>query len=112
MAAIQYLGRRCSTCKVEATWYNQAIFEFHHKNSATKDFTIGSVANKSWAVIKLELDKCELLCSNCHQMQHSDRSEQKFLEEASKYGGGIEEVKLLLAAFAKASQANQVKAPS
>lgn len=29
-------------------------------------FGLGNVANISWARISAELDKCDLMCANCH----------------------------------------------
>jgi len=45
--------------------------EFHHINKDEKDFAIGSGNTKSWSDIKKELDKCVLLCANCHREVHS-----------------------------------------
>ena len=69
-------------------WHgNQAALQFHHKNSKEKDFIIGNVANKSWDSIKREIQKCILLCANCHIIKHSTKSGEKFLKEALNYSG-------------------------
>lgn len=80
--AIQYLGGKCVRCGFDG---HHCAYEFHHVNPETKKFAIGSCANKSWKVLVAELDKCELLCSNCHRIEHSNRDEEKFLVEAVKY---------------------------
>lgn len=85
LAAIKYLGGCCAECGFNK---HPAALEFHHVNQ-DKEFTIGAVSNKSWEVIKKELDKCMLLCSNCHRARHSNRTEPKWLEEAEKYQGKI-----------------------
>jgi hypothetical protein len=84
-AAIKYLGGKCVRCGYDK---HPAAFEFHHCKGE-KDFNIGNVANRAWELIKRELDKCILLCSNCHRIEHSNRTEQKVLEEAAKYEGRI-----------------------
>lgn len=56
-----------------------AAFEFHHKNPLEKDFQIGPAANKSWKVLEKELNKCELICSNCHKIEHSFEKDKAFL---------------------------------
>jgi len=82
--AIKYLGGKCKKCG----WHgNQAAFQFHHKNSQEKDFIIGSVANKSWDLIKKEINKCVLLCANCHAVEHSTKLGDKFIKEAKNYKG-------------------------
>lgn len=56
--------------------------EFHHYKGSKK-FNIGkSIAVKSWSTVRKELKKCELLCSNCHRVEHADRS-QEFLREVN-----------------------------
>ena len=83
-AAIKYLGGKCERCG----WFgNQAALQFHHKDSKTKDFEIGNVANKSWDSIKTEMQKCILLCANCHMIEHSTKNEEIFLKEATNYKG-------------------------
>lgn len=83
-AAIKYLGGKCVICG----WYgNQAALQFHHQNPNEKDFIIGNVANKSWDSIKVELQKCVLLCANCHMITHSTKNDSRFIEEAMNYKG-------------------------
>lgn len=82
--AIKYLGEKCINCGWEG---NQAAFQFHHTNPKKKDFTIGNVANKKWEFIKNELEKCILLCANCHAIKHSTKSDGRFLQEAREYRG-------------------------
>ncbi len=83
-AAIKYLGGKCERCGWSG---NQAALQFHHKQSKGKDFEIGNVANKSWDSIKIEIQKCMLLCANCHMIEHSTKNEQKFMKEALAYKG-------------------------
>ena len=83
-AAIKLLGGKCENCG----WYgNQAALQFHHKNPNEKDFIIGNVANKSWGSIKTEMQKCILLCANCHMIEHGSKNNELFLKEALNYKG-------------------------
>ena len=74
--AVEYKGGECERCG-----YNKSLaaMEFHHNNSDDKDFTISEMNHKSWRFIKTELDKCTMLCSNCHREEHSKYDEEKFL---------------------------------
>ncbi|MFA5318434.1 MAG: hypothetical protein WC323_03105 [Patescibacteria group bacterium] len=66
--AIDYKGGRCAICK-----YNTCIkaLEFHHLDSNGKDFGISNKGyTRSWKVVKAEVDKCILLCANCHRELH------------------------------------------
>lgn len=63
--AIDYKGGKCEKCG-----YNKcnAALEFHHLNPDEKDFAIGSNGHcRKWETIKSELDKCIMVCSNCHK---------------------------------------------
>ena len=83
-AAVRYLGEKCTECGWSG---NQAALQFHHTDPSKKDFTIGNVANKNWDTIKKEIERCVLLCANCHMIRHSTKNETKFIEEAINYKG-------------------------
>jgi hypothetical protein len=86
IAAVKYKGGKCVKCGWAG---NIAAFEFHHKNPEEKDFQIGNVANKKWEIIRKELDKCDLLCSNCHQIEHSNNLGKEFLNAVDNYKGRL-----------------------
>jgi predicted HNH restriction endonuclease len=66
--AIDYLGGKCRICGYDKC---QQALQFHHKDPKEKDFEIGKSHGKVFKNIKDELDKCILLCSNCHIEVHS-----------------------------------------
>lgn len=64
--AIEYKGGKCEHCGYNK--YRGAL-EFHHIDPTQKDvknFKPGSSKKKFLA----EVDKCILLCSNCHREEH------------------------------------------
>ena len=65
---ITYLGGKCFLCD-----YNkcQGALDFHHLNPNEKDFNLSKFAQKSLTDIKNELNKCILICSNCHRELHA-----------------------------------------
>ena len=65
--AVDYLGGKCNVCSYDK--YIGAL-EFHHINPAEKDFSIAQLKLSSFERIKSELDKCVLLCANCHREFH------------------------------------------
>lgn len=69
MECLEYKGNCCAACDIKATEYNSVIFDFHHIDRATKDFDIAK-KRFSFDIVKEELDKCILLCSNCHRLEH------------------------------------------
>lgn len=82
---MELLGGACQDCGFAG---DLAAFEFHHAGKG-KDFIMGSAANKSWDVIRKELRKCILLCSNCHRARHSDYSNPNLIAEAENYKGRL-----------------------
>lgn len=66
---VEYKGGKCEKCGYDK--YIGAL-QFHHKNPNEKDFTISHAKLKKFDdKIKAELDKCELLCANCHAEKHN-----------------------------------------
>lgn len=70
---VKYKGGKCSECGYDKCL---SALEFHHLNPKEKDFT---VSGKSWGVEKLkkEVDKCILVCANCHIELHENIRKQK-----------------------------------
>lgn len=68
--AIVYKGGECVDCKLSYPQYPAAIFEFHHLDPTQKDTDWNKLRLTSWEKIKKELDKCVLLCANCHRIRH------------------------------------------
>lgn len=75
VAAILYKGAKCSSCGITYNGENASIFDFHHVDPSIKDTEISKMLNSSELTdtIKLELDKCTLLCSNCHRLIHNSK---------------------------------------
>ena len=65
--AIDYKGGKCELCG-----YHKSIsaLEFHHVDPSQKEFEISKAAGINLKLVKLELDKCMLLCANCHREIH------------------------------------------
>ncbi len=63
---IEYKGGKCEICG-----YDRCVraLQFHHKNPETKDFSISGKSH-SFVKLKSEVDKCILVCSNCHSEIH------------------------------------------
>ena len=66
--AIDYLGGKCVNCGYKNCI---AALDLHHKGDEKKEFTISGGNLKSFEKLKSELDKCILLCSNCHREHHN-----------------------------------------
>jgi hypothetical protein len=66
--AVEHKGGQCQKCG-----YNKCIsaLDFHHIEPQHKDFGISHKGlTRSWEAIKKEIDKCILVCANCHREIH------------------------------------------
>jgi predicted HNH restriction endonuclease len=69
---VKHLGGECLHCGLQYTPCNLPIFDFHHRNPDEKEFTIGhGLHAETWEKVKAELEKCDLLCANCHRLVHT-----------------------------------------
>lgn len=62
--AVEHKGGKCSRCG-----YNKSVWalDFHHRNPDEKLFGVASKGHGiSWKRLKSEIDKCDLVCRNCH----------------------------------------------
>ena len=67
--AVEYKGGKCERCG-----YNRYIeaLEFHHLDSTKKDFNVSQHGyTRSWERVVKELEKCIMLCANCHRELHA-----------------------------------------
>jgi hypothetical protein len=71
LMSVEYKGGRCQVCG-----YDRCIeaLEFHHLDPTQKDFGISHKGyTRSWERVKEEVDKCILLCANCHREFHAGK---------------------------------------
>lgn len=67
LKAIEYKGGKCQICGYsKSPW----ALTFHHTDPSEKSFTIAKYTTFKWERIQEELDKCLLLCQNCHAEIH------------------------------------------
>lgn len=67
--SVEYKGGKCEMCG-----YDRCIdaLEFHHNDLSNKDFGISEKGyTRSWKRVMEELDKCIMLCANCHRELHA-----------------------------------------
>ena len=67
---ITLLGGECKHCGLKLNDSNSSVFDFHHKNTSEKEYVWSKLRLFSRSRILAELAKCELLCANCHRLEH------------------------------------------
>ena len=65
--AIEYKGGRCEKC---LGVFHQSAYDFHHIDPSKKDYNPSASLDLNWNKAIGELDKCILLCANCHRELH------------------------------------------
>ena len=74
-------GKKCQDCGVAS---EHPIYDLHHRDPSSKDFSIGALIRRKWEVLEPEIAKCDLLCSNCHRVRHDiERKQQREVSNGS-----------------------------
>lgn len=73
-ALVGYMGGECYDCGLKD---DPKVYDFHHIEPEHKDFTIQENRGKSFVKLISELDKCVMLCSNCHVKRHLEMNLEK-----------------------------------
>lgn len=76
--AIKYLGGKCSHCGM---LYPPAAMQFHHRDPKEKETTLGqALGQNKFDKLVVELDKCDLVCANCHAIHHADQEGMRTMD--------------------------------
>jgi hypothetical protein len=75
---VEYKGGKCERCG-----YDKCIdaLEFHHLNPDEKDFGLSCGDTRSLEKLKKEVDKCIMVCANCHREIHAEEREKIRIEK-------------------------------
>lgn len=85
----KYIDYTINRGKVTRAWYleykdklkckecgenHPAVLDFHHRDPNEKVMSIGNIIGRKWSIDKIlnEMNKCDILCSNCHRKLHWD----------------------------------------
>lgn len=83
LRAIELKGGKCSMC---GGIFPPCVYDFHHIIPQKRKITWGSqFLNWSWDKVEKEINKCILLCANCHRLlHHNERKGIKTMNEINK----------------------------
>ena len=59
---------KCTKCGIA----DYRVLEFHHSHDTDKEFSIGEAVSNNYGFkrIKEEVEKCIIICANCHRIIH------------------------------------------
>ena len=65
--------RPCDHCG----FFHEAAMDWHHRDPSMKEGRVSFFIQQaySWKRIKAEMDKCDMLCANCHRILHSKEND-------------------------------------
>jgi hypothetical protein len=84
--ACEYLGSKCMICGFD----HPSSLQFHHRDPTRKVFTLTSKElsmprKYPWSTMIIpELEKCDLLCANCHFLTHTALASERVRELQSE----------------------------
>ena len=69
------ISKGCSVCS-----YNKCAdaLEFHHNGDKKFNIAIGVSSRRSLEAIKEEIEKCTILCANCHAELHKNNPPEEY----------------------------------
>lgn len=70
--AVMTKGGECQDCHLKLTDSHYSVFEFHHLDPTKKDISWNKMRLRSKKSRDKELEKCVLLCANCHRIRHAN----------------------------------------
>lgn len=65
--AVEYMGGKCLDC---SGVFHPTVYDFHHLDPTEKEISPANALQRKWENAVKELDKCVLLCANCHRLRH------------------------------------------
>lgn len=69
LKAIEYAGGCCIRCGYKKHY---GALQFHHRDPSEKEYNWSELRGRSWENILIEIQKCDLLCANCHAEVHHE----------------------------------------
>jgi len=63
----------CGTC-------HPLVLDFHHRNPADKSFTISQIPTTNIPKLLAEVEKCDVVCRNCHMLVHAGIDPSSWIE--------------------------------
>lgn len=63
----------CQDCDLKVTLHNSAVFDYDHRDASQKCKEVSRLGYAPLQTFLAELDKCDLVCANCHRLRTQAR---------------------------------------
>jgi len=77
VAELKLAAKECCDCGLTITVETLYLFDFDHREPRKKQFTLSQVRTESLDTIRREVEKCDVVCKNCHAHRtHRQRKQE------------------------------------
>jgi hypothetical protein len=63
-------SRACADCGIKYPYY---VMDFDHREGEIKQYELNRIDRMSIKAILREIEKCDVVCSNCHRVRTYER---------------------------------------
>jgi hypothetical protein len=74
----QMKSRPCADCGVQYPFY---VMDFDHRETETKLYELNSVDRMTMKAIRCEIEKCDVVCANCHRERTFQRRVRRIMSK-------------------------------
>lgn len=109
-ATSEYIqGIKSQLCCVDCGQHHPATLHFHHLHAEDKEFNIGHAVSAGISLdrIKKEIEKCIVLCANCHAIRHYNMRREE--QNSPGIAGQLEELNTFLVASPEEEDTNNTQ---
>lgn len=69
--------KESSPCKDCSVYYPSYVMDFDHRDNSNKVANVSTLVTYSWKKLLEEIEKCDLVCANCHRKRTHQRKIDK-----------------------------------
>jgi hypothetical protein len=79
---------KCKSECLRCGFAHPAALQFHHRDPSQKEKPIGRAKFTSLKKLIIEIEKCDIICSNCHHIHHHEEREASLIRGTAKIPEG------------------------
>lgn len=80
--------RGCEDCGIT----DPRVLDLHHRDGTEKEAAVSQLLSRSaWSEVQAEMEKCSVLCANCHRIAHYTERRDALTSEPLPLFSGLEQ---------------------